>query len=176
MTITDHDTQQHQTQRQLDRTHDHRQDHDQEVTTMTMTQMNEAQMQEAQMHETPEFSLTALLDTAAAQGATGQDASSGFEAPCQQEDPELWFAEAPDDVEFAKALCRMCPVQEQCFAGALERREPWGVWGGQLFLAGRVVAAKRPRGRPRKDAAAVAASTVAQAAADAAKALATRAS
>ena len=36
-------------------------------------------------------------------------------------------------------------------AGALERREPWGVWGGQLFVQGSVVARKRPRGRPRKD-------------------------
>jgi WhiB family transcriptional regulator, redox-sensing transcriptional regulator len=29
---------------------------------------------------------------------------------------------------------------------------PWGVWGGELFVAGRVVRRKRPRGRPRKDA------------------------
>ena len=35
-------------------------------------------------------------------------------------------------------------------AGALDRREPWGVWGGQLLIAGVVVARKRPRGRPRK--------------------------
>ena len=34
--------------------------------------------------------------------------------------------------------------------GALERREPWGVWGGELFDAGRVIPRKRPRGRPRK--------------------------
>jgi WhiB family transcriptional regulator, redox-sensing transcriptional regulator len=36
----------------------------------------------------------------------------------------------------------------------LARREPWGVWGGELFLQGRVIPRKRPRGRPRKDAAA----------------------
>ena len=35
-------------------------------------------------------------------------------------------------------------------AGALERQEPWGVWGGQLLVQGAVVARKRPRGRPRK--------------------------
>ena len=70
--------------------------------------------------------------------------------PCRQVDPELFFAEAPADVEAAKALCRKCPIQEACLAGALERREPWGVWGGQLFIGGVVVARKRPRGRPRK--------------------------
>ena len=73
--------------------------------------------------------------------------------PCREEDPELWFAETPDDVEFAKALCGTCPVQQACLDGALRRREPWGVWGGQLLVAGAVVPRKRPRGRPRKDAA-----------------------
>ncbi len=71
--------------------------------------------------------------------------------PCRVEDPELWFAESPQDVEAAKALCAPCPVRAECLAGALERREPWGVWGGELVIAGEVVARKRPRGRPRKD-------------------------
>jgi WhiB family transcriptional regulator, redox-sensing transcriptional regulator len=70
--------------------------------------------------------------------------------PCQANNPELWFAESPSDVEQAKALCLGCPVQAMCLDGALERREPWGVWGGQLFLQGTVIPRKRPRGRPRK--------------------------
>ncbi len=70
--------------------------------------------------------------------------------PCWSADPDLWFAESPSDVEQAKALCVPCPLREACLAGALERREPWGVWGGQLVVAGLVVARKRPRGRPRK--------------------------
>ncbi|HQR27872.1 MAG TPA: WhiB family transcriptional regulator [Nocardioides sp.] len=72
--------------------------------------------------------------------------------PCRANDPELWFAESPADVEYAKALCQACPVRELCLDGALERREPWGVWGGELFLQGVVIPRKRPRGRPRKDA------------------------
>ena len=71
--------------------------------------------------------------------------------PCRVNDPELWFAETPADVERAKALCQDCPVRAMCLEGALERREPWGVWGGELFLQGVVIPRKRPRGRPRKN-------------------------
>lgn len=71
--------------------------------------------------------------------------------PCHTHDPELFFAEMPADVEYAKALCRTCPLQAACLEGALERREPWGVWGGELFLQGVVIPRKRPRGRPRKN-------------------------
>lgn len=70
--------------------------------------------------------------------------------PCLENDPELFFAETPHDVEVAKALCLSCPVRQECLAGALERAEPWGVWGGELFLQGNVIPRKRPRGRPRK--------------------------
>jgi WhiB family redox-sensing transcriptional regulator len=75
---------------------------------------------------------------------------AGAAIPCRSYDPELFFAERPEDVERAKALCIGCPVRLACKAGALERREPWGVWGGELFVQGVVVPRKRPRGRPRK--------------------------
>ena len=74
----------------------------------------------------------------------------GEDLPCRVNDPELFFADSPADVEFAKTLCGPCPVRHACLAGALERREPWGVWGGEWFVQGAVVPRKRPRGRPRK--------------------------
>lgn len=79
-----------------------------------------------------------------------QATEAGEALPCQVNEAEIWFAQTPADVEFAKALCRTCPLQKACLDGALERREPWGVWGGELFEHGAVVARKRPRGRPRK--------------------------
>lgn len=70
--------------------------------------------------------------------------------PCRGEDPELWFADSPAALEQAKALCAGCPMRSACLAGALDRAEPWGVWGGEIFERGVVIASKRPRGRPRK--------------------------
>ncbi|GAA2131535.1 WhiB family transcriptional regulator [Kitasatospora kazusensis] len=97
---------------------------------------------QADQADPPEVSLMQL---------TVNDAEAlGLPIPCRAFDPEVFFAETPADVEYAKSLCGTCPVKEACLAGALERREPWGVWGGELFVQGVVVARKRPRGRPRK--------------------------
>ena len=70
--------------------------------------------------------------------------------PCRVQDSELWFAETPSDLEQAKAFCAECPARRACLTGAIERHEPWGVWGGEIFERGAIVARKRPRGRPRK--------------------------
>jgi WhiB family redox-sensing transcriptional regulator len=94
----------------------------------------------------PDTSLSTVADTFG--GEFEQVISSLI--PCRQNDAELWFAERESEVEQAKALCRTCPIREGCLAGAVERREPWGVWGGEVFVDGVVVARKRGRGRPRK--------------------------
>ena len=85
------------------------------------------------------------------------DAISAPEAalPCRSGNADLWFAESPAELERAKGFCTDCPVRAACLAGAPARREPWGVWGGEIFERGAVIARKRPRGRPRKNAAAV---------------------
>jgi WhiB family redox-sensing transcriptional regulator len=63
---------------------------------------------------------------------------------------QLFFSDELGDIAAAKRICAGCPVLATCLQGALERREPWGVWGGQLFLNGRILASKRRRGRPPK--------------------------
>ncbi|MDT0260556.1 WhiB family transcriptional regulator [Jatrophihabitans sp. DSM 44399] len=70
--------------------------------------------------------------------------------PCRSFDADLWFGETPAELEQAKTHCAECPVRAGCLAGALDRREPWGVWGGEIFSQGTVIERKRPRGRPRK--------------------------
>jgi WhiB family redox-sensing transcriptional regulator len=63
---------------------------------------------------------------------------------------DLFFSEQLDDILRAKAFCQECPVREPCLDAAVARREPWGVWGGELFANGKVLAQKRRRGRPPK--------------------------
>ena len=62
----------------------------------------------------------------------------------------LFFSEELQDIAAAKRMCAECPVLAECLEGAMVRREPWGVWGGQLFLNGKILASKRRRGRPPK--------------------------
>jgi WhiB family redox-sensing transcriptional regulator len=82
-----------------------------------------------------------------------QDEQLWDEARCKSGTGQLvalFYSEHLDDIARAKAICAGCPVREACFEVALARREPFGVWGGRLFYKGKVLAVKRPRGRPPK--------------------------
>ena len=72
-----------------------------------------------------------------------------FTLPCHTADPELFFSEEPVQIAIAKKMCGSCPMASACLEGAISRAEPWGVWGGELFDAGSIIAAKRGVGRPR---------------------------
>lgn len=61
----------------------------------------------------------------------------------------LFFSEELADIAAARAICAGCPVATPCLEAALARREPWGVWGGQVLRNGRILATKRRPGRPR---------------------------
>ncbi|MDQ3470372.1 MAG: WhiB family transcriptional regulator [Actinomycetota bacterium] len=62
----------------------------------------------------------------------------------------LFFSDDLVDIARAKAMCAKCPLSAGCLRDAQEREEPWGVWGGELLLNGRIVTSKRPCGRPPK--------------------------
>ncbi|GHH30005.1 WhiB family transcriptional regulator [Streptomyces rubradiris] len=47
---------------------------------------------------------------------------------CQDYDPELFFSTGAEGT--AKAVCRGCPVREECLNHALDERIEDGVWGG----------------------------------------------
>ena len=64
--------------------------------------------------------------------------------PCQHENPRLWFSHLPAELNLAKLYCHGCPRRQPCLAGAVERAEPTGVWGGQIFDRGRIIDHKRP--------------------------------
>jgi WhiB family redox-sensing transcriptional regulator len=69
--------------------------------------------------------------------------------PCQRR-PELFFQSHGRALDLAKELCGPCPIRELCLSEALQRGEPHGVWGGEIFVDGIVVAMKRGPGRPRR--------------------------
>lgn len=76
------------------------------------------------------------------------------DASCRDETgglTEVFFSDQIPDILKAKGICSTCPLIEPCLDGALERHEPWGVWGGQLFFNGRILTQKRKRGRPPKN-------------------------
>ncbi|MEO6651443.1 MAG: WhiB family transcriptional regulator [Ilumatobacteraceae bacterium] len=62
----------------------------------------------------------------------------------------LFFSDDEYDIARAKAICSKCGRAPSCLAGAIDRSEPHGVWGGQLLVDGEIVAVKRGRGRPPK--------------------------
>jgi WhiB family redox-sensing transcriptional regulator len=63
----------------------------------------------------------------------------------------LFFSEEQHEIDEAKVICRSCPLQLSCLEGAIERAEPWGVWGGKLFHRGEALERKPRRGRPPKE-------------------------
>jgi WhiB family redox-sensing transcriptional regulator len=88
--------------------------------------------------------------------ATDEDLDDALRTLASCNDPTtdwtlVFFSEDLYDIARAKHVCSSCVVQDECLTGAIERREPWGVWGGELFLNGHMVINKRRRGRPPKN-------------------------
>ncbi|MET9449891.1 WhiB family transcriptional regulator [Streptomyces cinerochromogenes] len=74
-------------------------------------------------------------------------------AACRHEDPDLFFpigTTGPAQVqsEQAKAVCRRCPVRDQCLEWAMDTDQSIGIWGGTTELERRTLR-RRARSRPR---------------------------
>jgi WhiB family transcriptional regulator, redox-sensing transcriptional regulator len=57
-----------------------------------------------------------------------------MQAACRPYDSEIFFpVRSPNrnkDTAKAKAVCRKCPVREECLQAAMDGREKIGIWGG----------------------------------------------
>ncbi len=134
-------------------------------TALNDTALNDTALNNTDMTETDPTSDTEMGGITEMSTEMNTDMSTDFESPmdpmitdwedaaaCRSIDNAgaLFFSEDIGDIATAKRLCAECPVMDTCLEGALRRREPCGVWGGQLFLNGKMLAQKRRRGRPPK--------------------------
>lgn len=76
-------------------------------------------------------------------------------AACNGEDPELFFPVGHDkaaqqQTELAKAVCRRCPVIDDCLRYALETGQDAGVWGGMSEDERQVIKLNRRTTRQRR--------------------------
>jgi hypothetical protein len=62
--------------------------------------------------------------------------------------PSVRAEAACNDLQGSLAGVYFSEELQDIAAGA--RREPWGVWGGHMFVNGRILATKRRKGRPSK--------------------------
>ena len=73
-------------------------------------------------------------------------------AACKDLEPEdadkMFFPERGGKGNAGRALCRRCPVAEQCLELALTEGEAFGIWGGTSERERRVL--RREREAPRK--------------------------
>lgn len=53
------------------------------------------------------------------------------EPACTRVDPELFYSVRPLEIALAKTICAACPVRAACLQSAMDRGEPFGVWGGK---------------------------------------------
>ena len=65
---------------------------------------------------------------------TRDDSRWRDDAACRNTDPDLFFpvgtsSEALEETTAAMALCRRCPVREQCLEFAMVTNQQDGIWG-----------------------------------------------
>lgn len=73
-------------------------------------------------------------------------------AACRDLDTELFFpagetGDALEQTDRAKAICRSCPVQDECLDYAVAANEQAGIWGGATETERRSIRRRRARQR-----------------------------
>jgi WhiB family transcriptional regulator, redox-sensing transcriptional regulator len=66
---------------------------------------------------------------------------------CMNADPEAWFPDQSDVTsgKLAKAICRRCPVSDECLSWALETEQRYGIFGGMSARERRTYLRRRRR-------------------------------
>ncbi len=101
----------------------------------------------------PASPIADLQPGAFGEGAADEDVPGTRFARCADGNgtlSHLFFSDDDHELARAKAICRPCGLRDACLSGAIERIEPYGVWGGKLVIEGTPVDVKPRRGRPRK--------------------------
>lgn len=52
------------------------------------------------------------------------------DARCRTADPDAWFQEDGGQYKQQRTICLMCVERLACLAGAVRRKEEFGMWGG----------------------------------------------
>ena len=76
-----------------------------------------------------------VVDRAATHAGDDSDEGWRGRAACRSCNPDLFFpagttGAAWQDVQAAKAVCAVCPVQSSCLRFALRTCQGYGIWGG----------------------------------------------
>jgi len=80
-----------------------------------------------------------LDDDGAAAGRHSGDLDWQDHGLCKQSDPEAFFPEKGGSTKQAKAVCKRCPITDECLRWALDNRERYGIWGGKSEYERRLI-------------------------------------
>lgn len=69
------------------------------------------------------------------------------ESACREEPKWLFYVPKGEHPTMALAICRRCPVREECLTFALDHHIESGVWGGRTELQRRVIARQRRKSK-----------------------------
>lgn len=79
------------------------------------------------------------------------DRSWELRSACKGIDPVIFYPHTDEEADAAKAVCAVCPVQNECLEYAIGKREHEGVWGGHTERERQRIIRRRRRLRAMAD-------------------------